>query len=185
MRFNEHSRLAGQHAFLAASSPSWLNYDDHKMSGKVISSVAARRGTALHQLAQDLINLQVKLPETQQTLNMYVNDCLGFRMTPEQVLYYSDNCFGTTDAIDFRQGKLKIFDLKNGLVTAGFNQLIIYAALFCLEYRYKPTEIEIELRIYQNDDVKILIADPLDVISVMDKIVHFDSLIDSVKEEVL
>lgn len=184
MRFNVHSRLAGQHAFLSASKYSWLNYDDQKMEASVISAMSARRGTELHQLAHDLIRLGQKLPDTPQTLNMYVNDCLGFRMTPEQALYYSDNCFGTTDAISFRQNVLRIFDLKNGIIRSSMKQLLIYAALFCLEYRFKPTDIKIELRIYQNDAIEILEADPLEVISIMDKIVHYDVLVDNVREEV-
>ena len=29
----------------------------------------------------------------------YVNDGVGFKLTPEQILYYSPYCYGTADAI--------------------------------------------------------------------------------------
>jgi hypothetical protein len=114
---------------------------------------------------------------------MYVNDAIGYRMKPEQVLYYSDNCFGTADAISFRNNFLRIHDLKTGVTPAKMEQLLIYAALFCLEYRIKPSDIEIELRIYQNDDY--IFANPTaeDIVPIMDKIITFDKLIDKLKYE--
>jgi hypothetical protein len=33
---------------------------------------------------------------------MYVNDAIGYQMTPEQPIYYSENCVGTADAISFK-----------------------------------------------------------------------------------
>ena len=102
----------------------------------------------MHLRAQ-CIMLNQKLPKSKQTLNMYVNDAIGFKMTPEQILYYSDNCFGTADAILFRNNFLRIHDLKTGKIPAHMEQLEIYAALFCLEYKVKPADIEMELRIYQ------------------------------------
>lgn len=184
MRFNDHSKLNGLHAFLSPSNYHWVNYDDEKLNAAVYTHMAARRGTDLHELAQRMITLRVKLAETKQTLNMYVNDCIGFRMTPEQTLFYSVNAFGHADAISFRNGKLRVFDLKTGVIECKFMQLYIYAALFCLEYGYKPTEIEIELRIYQNDDFRVEEADPLTVSSIMSKIVYADRRINEFKEEV-
>jgi hypothetical protein len=150
----------------------------------VYNAMASRRGTELHDLAQRLIRLGERLPDTTRTLNAYVNDSIGFRLTPEQVLYYSSNCFGQADAVGFRKNLLRIFDLKTGITECKFAQLAVYAALFCLEYSFKPTEIEIELRIYQNDDVRIEIGDPLEITSIMDKIVYFDRRINEVMEEV-
>lgn len=63
-------------------------------------------------------------------MNMYVNDAISFRMVPEQILFYSENCFGTADTIVFRNGTLRIHDLKTGVVPAHMEQLEIYAALF-------------------------------------------------------
>ena len=57
------------------------------------------------------------------------------------------------------------------------DQLEIYAALFCLEYRIKPTDIEIELRIYQNDEVLVHNPSPEDIVQIMDKIVHLNNII--------
>lgn len=184
MRFNKHSNFEGLHAFLSPSSYHWVNYDDDKLIGAVHAYMAARRGTQLHALAKDLIDLGVKLPDTQQTLNMYVNDCIGFRMVTEQTLFYSVNAFGCADAISFRNEMLRIFDLKNGLSEAKFTQLLIYAALFCLEYNRKPIDITIELRIYQNDAVRTVTADPLDVSSIMSRIVYANRLVSEYKEEV-
>ena len=86
---------------------------------------------------------------------MYVNDAIGFKLRPEQILYYSPNCFGTADAIDLRGDLLRIHDLKTGKVPAHIEQLMIYAALFCLEYGIKPSDIDTELRIYQGDDILV------------------------------
>ena len=118
-------------------------------------------------------------------LNMYVNDGIGFKMKTEQILYYSDNCFGTADAISFRDNFLRIHDLKTGEIPAHIEQLIIYAALFCLEYNYKPAEIQIELRIYQNDDISIYNPTSEDIVPIMDKIITFDKLINKIKREEL
>lgn len=184
MRFNSHTNFEGLHALLSPSDYHWVNYEDDRLISKVHSHMAARRGARLHELAKNMIELGVKLPETAQTLNMYVNDCIGFRMTPEQTLFYSVNAFGCADAISFRNLKLRIFDLKTGVAEAKFMQLLVYAALFCLEYGYNPKDIGIELRIYQNDEVRIEEANPLDVSLIMSKIRYADRLITEYKEEV-
>jgi hypothetical protein len=183
MRFNEHSNLAGSHALLSPSSYHWVNYDDQKLDEKVYTSLAAKRGTDLHELAQRMITLGVKLPDTTQTLNSYVNDAIGFRMKPEVTLFYSRNAYGHADAIAFNKNKLRIHDLKTGVIKTKVTQLEVYAALFCLEYDVKALEIEIELRIYQNDEVLIYEGDPLTITSIMDKIVYFDRRIEQIRME--
>lgn len=185
MNFNKHSALEGRHAFLSASKYHWINYSEEKLDRVFATSMTAKRGTELHELARDLIRLGVKLPRSQKTLSMYVNDAIGFRMTPEQPLYYSDNAFGTADAVSFRKNLLRVHDLKNGTIVTKVTQLEVYAALFCLEYRVKPFEIEIELRIYQNDEVQIFEADPDVIFHIMDKIILFDKRINSLREEAL
>jgi len=185
MHFNRHSEVAGLHARLSASSPHWINYDDDKLTRLFFTQEAAARGTRLHKLAHDLIKERIKLPDTTQTLNMYVNDCIGFGMTPEQPLVYTENVFGTPDAISFRQNILRISDLKTGETPAKETQLEVYAAFFCLEYGLKPFEIDsIELRIYQNDEVIAMEADPVVIALIMDKAITFDRLIKRLKEEV-
>jgi hypothetical protein len=183
MRFNRHSELAGLHAFLSASKHSWVNYDEDKLDRVFLSNMASKRGTDLHNLAAELIRLNVKLPDTPTTMNLYVNDAIGFKMSPELTLFYSVNCFGTADAVSFRKNKLRIHDLKTGLGHTSERQLEIYAALFCLEYNFKPHEIEIELRIYQNDEARIYVADPDTIHHIMDRIKVFDRRITTLRED--
>lgn len=183
MNFNRHSEIEGLHAFLGASKYHWLNYDDDKLADSYSKYLATVKGTELHEFAKECIRLGIKLPRSQKTLNMYVNDAIGFKMIPEQPLFYSANCFGTADAICFRDDILRIHDLKTGLIPAHMEQLLIYAALFCLEYRVKPGNIQIELRIYQSNE--ILVDNPTAeiVLPVMDKIIRFDKLISSMREQ--
>lgn len=175
--------MDGQHAFLGASKYSWLNYDEDKLIQSYNSFQATLKGTELHDLAARLIKHGQNLPKSKKTLNQYVNDAIGFKMTPEQVLYYSRNCFGTCDAISFRNDLLRIHDLKTGVTPASMKQLEIYAGLFCLDYGIEPKDIDIELRIYQNNDVVVEKPDFKDVIYVMNKIQRFDEIIESLKEE--
>jgi hypothetical protein len=128
------------------------------------------------------ISLGQKLPKSQKTLNMYVIDAIGYKTTPAQMLFYSENCFGTADSISFRNGLLRIHDLKTGITPAHMEQLLIYAALFCLEYRIKPIDIEMELRLYQNDEVLYFNPTVEDILPITDKIVTFDNIINSIKE---
>ena len=145
MIFNKHFDIEGKHALLSPSQYHWLNYTEEKLVDRYYNWKAAERGTRIHALAAELIAEGIKLPRTNQTLNMYVNDGIGFKMQPEQPLKYSENCFGTADTIIFKNNLLRIHDLKTGVTPASMKQLEIYAALFCLEYNYKPTEIEMEL----------------------------------------
>lgn len=183
MRFNPHSEFAGYHAFLSASKHHWVNYSDEKLARAYVANLAAQRGTRLHDLARDLIREGVNLPRSPKTMNMYVNDAIGFRMQPEQVLYYSPNAFGTADTIGFRKDVLRIHDLKTGVTPTSMRQLEVYTAFFCLEYRFKPADIGIELRIYQSDEVKIHVPDPMEILQIMDKIVSFDKMINTIREE--
>ena len=183
MNFNKHYNLAGQHAFLGASKYSWLNYDENKVAESYLKHLATQRGTELHDFAAQCIRLRQKLPKSKKTLNMYVNDAIGFGMTPEQPLYYSDFCFGTADAICFKDDLLRIHDLKTGVTPAKMEQLLIYAALFCLEYKIKPGSIKTELRIYQYDDFIGATPTADDIVPVIDKIITFDKILTKLKHE--
>lgn len=183
MNFNKHSMLEGQHAFLGASKYHWINYDDEKIATAYKNHLATLKGTQLHEFAAQCIRLGQKLPRSEKTLNMYVNDAIGYKMIPEQILVYSENCFGTADAILFRNNFLRIHDLKTGVIPAHMEQLIIYAALFCLEYHIKPGEIETELRIYQNNDIQIAKPTAEDILPVMDRIIKADGIIKKIKEQ--
>ena len=183
MNFNKHSNLEGQHAFLGASKYHWINYSDSKIVEAYNNYMAAQKGTELHEFAKKCIELGIRLPKTRQTLNMYVNDAIGFKMTPEQILYYSDNCFGTADTIAFRNRFLRIHDLKTGVTKTHMEQLRIYAALFCLEYNIKPSDIDIELRIYQNDEILIDNPSAEEIVRIMDKIITSDKIITKIRCE--
>lgn len=186
MIWKDHSRDVpeGAHAFLGASKYSWLNYDEDKLAVAYTNYLAKERGTRLHAFAKECILLKQRLPKSKRTLNMYINDAIGFGMRPEQVLYFSENCFGTADAIHYKPGMLRIHDLKTGATPASMHQLEIYTALFCLEYGVKPTDFDIELRIYQNDEVIISSPEPDEILPIMDKIVIFDKRIEELKAEV-
>ena len=185
MIFNKHSAFEGRHAFLSASKYHWINYSNDKLDNVYRTALLAAKGTELHEFASQAIKLGIKLPRTQKTLNMYVNDAIGYRMTAEQMLFYSVNCFGTADAISFRNKALRIHDLKTGTTPTSMKQLEVYAAMFCLEYGYKPYEIDIELRIYQNDDIMEEVPEADDIVHIMDKIVTFDKQIEILKAEAL
>lgn len=174
MNFNEHWDLKGKHAFLSPSSPYWLNYDTDKLITVWRNMKAKERGTELHAFAADAISYGVKLSHSRRTLNRYVNDAIGFGLQAERPLYYSSNCFGTADAIDFADGLLRIHDLKTGKHPASFRQLEVYAALFCLEYGMDPSQIDICLRIYQNDEIYEDVPDAGLILSRMDKIISSD-----------
>lgn len=182
MNFNKHLNLEGRHAFLGASKYHWINYSSDKVAETYLNFIATQKGTELHEFAAKCISLGQKLPKSQKTLNIYVNDAIGYKMMPEQILYYSENCFGTADAISFRNNFLRIHDLKTGAIPAHMEQLEIYAALFCLEYRIKPSDITMELRIYQNNEILYHNPTVEDIAPIMDKIITFDKTINKLKE---
>lgn len=184
MRFNSHSHLANTHARLSPSTHAWTNYDLDKIEAVYRASKAAQHGQELHEFAAMCIRLNQPLEDTGQTLNTYVNEAIGFRMTPEQVLFYSMNAFGTADAISFRDNFLRIHDLKTGLAETSVRQLETYAALFCLEYGHNPFNFEgMEFRIYQSDDTKIYIGDPHIVTQIMETIKLFSAHLDKLRLE--
>lgn len=179
MHFNAHSELMGKHAFLSPSNHHWLKYDDNKLKSAYISQLAKLRGTQLHELGSKCINLGVYLPDNGETLSMYVNDAIDLGLKTEQPLFYSYNCYGTADAIGIYNNILHIHDYKSGSTPTSMNQLIIYAALFFLEYGvlYSPQTTPVELRIYQSNNVSVSNPTPTEIYEVMDKIIHFDELI--------
>lgn len=182
MNFNTHSDLADKHSFLSPSNYHWLNYDPQKLETVYNNQKGKEEGTVLHAFASIAIQKRIKLANAKKALNMFVNDSIGFKMKSEQVLFYSYNSFGTADAISFKDNLLRIFDLKTGITKASFKQLDIYAALFCLEYGVKPELIDIEERIYQGNGFQVNTPDPLYVREIMEKIVEFDVILDTVKK---
>ena len=183
MKFNNHRNLEGKHAIFSASQPAWLRYDDEKLITVFNNLKAKEQGTKLHAWAKDTIDLGIKQPKGKKTLYQYVNDAIGFGMSAEVVLYYSDRFYGTADAICFRNNMLRIHDLKTGRGPVHLEQLMVYAALFCLEYKIKPESIDIELRIYQNDDILIHNPGSDEIREIMDLIVRFDELLQQQEED--
>lgn len=212
MVFERYSELEGQHAFLSPSQPHWLRYTDEKLVERFINAQAVQRGTELHEFAHKAIVLNRMLPRNKDTVNMFVNDAIGFKMTSEQPLYYNGFCFGTADAIEYRRNILRIHDLKTGETEGKMDQLKIYAALFCLNYQalvrkarkeglsdidiaekydLKVTELHfdprqmnsIELRIYQYGEIRTEQADPEEIAAIMDIIVHDTDVLRKVNTE--
>ena len=183
MQFFNHNNLNGLHAPFSPSSSAWLRYDEEKALEVYRNRKAAELGTRLHAWAKETIDLGIKQPKSKKTLYSYVNDAIGFGMSTEVVLFHSERFFGTADAISFKNNKLRIHDLKTGKNPVKMEQLEIYAALFCLEYKVRPEDIEMELRIYQNDE--ILYHEPAaeDIIPIMDKIIQLDKLLEKVEYE--
>lgn len=178
MIFTKHSNLEGLHAPFGASQSAWLRYDDEKILTAYGNMKAKEMGTRLHAWAKETIDLGIKQPRAKKTIYAYVNDAIGYKMDTEVVLFYSPRFFGTADSICFRNGTLRIHDLKTGVTKVHMEQLMIYAALFCLEYKIKPTDIEIELRIYQSDEVLYHNPPAEDIRSIMDRIVYLDKMLE-------
>lgn len=183
MNFTKHVKLEGLHAPFSASSSAWLRYDDNKALEVYQNKKAAEMGTRLHAWAKETIDLRIKQPRSKKTIYAYVNDAIGFKMSTEVVLYYSDRFFGTADAISFRKNMLRIHDLKTGKNPVHMEQLEVYTALFCLEYKIRPGDIDMELRLYQNDEVIVHKPTAEDILPIMDKIVHLNKMLEEVDAE--
>ena len=203
MIWKDYSRLRNSHAFCGASNYRWRNYDIEKLIQSKISSYATTIGTLLHERAAkyiskprkmvkadkrsvyDFLTIDHDIPDSAididrlfPNLLTYVNDAIGFGMDPEVTLYFSDNFYGTADAISWNDGVLRISDLKTGVTPASMMQLENYAAFFCLDYKIKPTQIKkIEFRIYQNDEIIFGEPDPRLLSPIIDQIIEFNTIL--------
>lgn len=213
MNLNNHSVLEGKHALLSPSKYHWIFDNDEDFEKRYCTSYAAEVGTILHDIARKHIKYGYRLGKSDKrsvvvelldngiplkvidyidfdsmydNLCSYVSDCINFRMTPEVILYFNESCFGTADALHYDEKKrfLRIHDLKTGSVQAKMEQLYIYTALFFLEYRFvRPGETEIELRIYQKNDIIQDNPSADIIVPLMDKIKHFNEIITGIKGE--
>ena len=180
MNFNQHSELEGRHAIFSGSQYAWINYSEEKMIETVENLSAQELGTELHDLAAKCIKHRRK-QKGSDYFSQYVNDAIGFGMTPEVPLKFNDYFFGFADAIKFDERKmfLRIHDLKTGATPTHFQQLMVYTAFFCLEYHFKPRDIDVELRIYQNptekqpDLPRIYIPGIDEIVPIYDKAISF------------
>ena len=203
---NTHPELVGKHALFSASKYSWLNYDDEKLKNAYINSFASQIGTLVHSYASDKITFRQPMEDNRSERNAlllhllkagippkviqleklftnvvpYVNDAIGYKMTPEVLLYYTDNVYGWTDTISFSRSLLRIHDLKTGDGAVSIDQLMIYAALFYLTHKKEANlqKCKTELRIYQNNQVLIHTPSAYDIACVMDAAVHADMIVD-------
>lgn len=182
MNWNVHY-VKAEHAFLGASKFHWIRYNDDQLKNAWKSFRAAQEGTELHAYAKMAIEHGIWQRDSNDTLSMYINDAIGFKMKPELLLYYSENCFGTADAICYDEKKcmLRIHDLKTGKIKAHMEQLLIYNALFCLDYNLKPAEMKSELRIYQNDEVVPYEPSADEIAHIMSRIISADKVINKMK----
>ncbi len=206
MNWNQHRNLEGSHAFLSASKYSWLSKSNEEIVQSYTNSFAQAIGTMTHAFAADYIRFREKLRKSDSralkidlmrrgipeyaidirgffpTVMSYVNDSIDYMMDPEVLLYYSDLCFGTADAIQVSDKVLRIHDLKTGTTVAKIEQLKIYAALFYLEYDVKPERLRTELRIYQSDDILVHEPEVDEIREVMNAIVEKDRVLQKLKE---
>ncbi len=149
MNYVKHSELEGKHALLSPSQYHWLGYDRDKLLNMLDVYQAKEMGTKLHALASECIKLGRK-QAGRDAFSCFVNDMIGFKMETELALYANPICFGTADGLSYKKNVLRIFDYKSGRTPAKFEQLRVYAAIFCIEYKISPHDIsKIILRIYQ------------------------------------
>lgn len=146
---------------------------------------AALEGVEQHRYAAICIEEGIYQDDETTTVGLYINQCIQYKMSPEVVLFYSPNAFGTVDAIAYRYKYLRISDLKTGVTRTSEHQLEVYAAYFCLEYEIDPFSMRgIELRIYQDGCCRVYHADPHVIKSIMEKTVLFDKILNKLREEV-
>ena len=203
MIWKDYSKLKNTHAFCGASNYRWRNYDPDKLIQSKINSYATTIGTLLHEYAADNIRNRFKIAKSDKrsilrylsiehgiilssidisrlfpNLMTYVNESIDFNMDPEVTLYFSDDFYGTADAISWNDGVLRISDLKTGVTPASFMQLENYAAFFCLDYKIKPTQIkQMEFRIYQNDEVMFAAPEPIILSPIIEMIIEFNRVL--------
>lgn len=171
-----------EHAFLGASNYHWLRYDKQKLIDTFRNKMLAEKGTEIHDLAAKAISLGFGLKDHGSYLEQYVDFCIENKMEPEFFLYFSDNCYGTADAISFDGYTLKICDLKTGVTKVKMDQLEIYAALACLINDVNPEDIIIELRIFQKGcEVQEKVASPSIIFNIMNRIIEYDAIIEEEK----
>ena len=187
MDWNNHWQYEGKHAILSPSGYHWHNYDVEKMERVMWNSYAKEDGTRLHNLASEMILYNIMPSDNENALNQFVIDALTMfdePMKSEQILIYSDNAFGTADAIYYDEKKhhLQVHDLKTGVSKPSFKQLYTYCALFCLEYGFKPEKMTFECRLYQLGAMAFDIPEGAQIREIMNKIVELDKAIVSVKE---
>lgn len=209
MIYNDTSKLnklRGTHAFCGGSNYTWRNKTPDQLVQAKINSYGVTIGTLLHEYAAMSITDYFKITKNDKhsvlryltvekkvpsiavdidrlfpTLMLYVNDCIGFRMQPEQLCYYSDNFYGWADAMVHNDVTLRISDLKTGVTPVSFMQLENYAAFYCLGNSIPPRQIKkYEFRIYQNGECLIAEPDPNSIDEICKLIIEQNKALEAV-----
>ena len=177
------------HAFLSPSKYHWIRYDKEKLVKAFYNYLAVERGTRLHEVAAELIDLKRWQPKNDDTFNMYVNDAIKFKMEPEKKLWFSENLYGTADALAFtmqtrsKKAFLRIHDLKTGVTPAHFEQLMIYAGLYCLINHLDPFDVDFELRLYQSNDIQIMTPDSSEISEMIEVMLEADKTVSEIRAQ--
>lgn len=212
MNLVDYSKLEGTHALFSASKGSWKNdTDDEQIIRRYINSFATTIGTSVHKFAKNCIDNKIKLSKNDKKLLLYhlltdpeanipeavidleylfsnvrnyVNDAIMLNMSTEVLLVYSDLAYGTADAISCVNNFLRIHDLKTGRSPVHIDQLLIYAAYYCLDHNVKPRDlVGIELRIYQGSEVIYHEPNPEEIEEIMAKAVFCDDVVNRFRLE--
>lgn len=185
MHFTRRPELEGRHAHLSPSKYSWIRYDDDKFEQSYLKRLKSLRGTKEHEYAAMAIELGMRQPATKTTLNMYINDCIRWKMYPEVDLYADDLFFGHADAAGFRKGVFRVSDYKSGETPTSMDQLKCYVALFCIEFEMSPFEFAAEMRIYQYNEIREELADPHEIMIIIDRWKTFSKRAEQMRREAL
>lgn len=122
-----------------------------------------------------------------ETVALFVNDALGFRMDSEVILAYDETyAFGTSDAFicDERTKTIRVHDLKTGIHPVKMTQLLLYAAQYCLEYKKNPKDYKFELRVYQGGEIIEYFPMAAEVEEHMQKIVYATTVLHNSVERI-
>ena len=212
MSFEDYSIPEGSHAIFGASKSSWLNdADDDQIISRYINSFASTIGTSTHKFAKCCIDKKIRLSKNDKKLLLYhlltdpeanipkavidldylfpnvrnyVNDAITMHMQTEKRLIYSDLSYGTADAISCVNNYLRIHDLKTGKNPVHIDQLMIYAAYFCLDQDIRPRNLTgIELRIYQNAEIIFHNPKVEEIETIMEKSIYTNHVINKFRSE--
>lgn len=211
MNYTRHSELEGKHAFLGASKSGWLRKSPDELFRAYARTYITTIGTAIHDIARkhikhsfpvtlddknsvllslvedykiplQIIDAAVDFASVFDNFMIYVNDCIDYDMVPEQILYYSYNCFATTDAINrlddiMENSIVRVSDLKTGTTPVHKEQIFVYMSLVCLEYNLRPGELEFVGKIFQNGEIQEYNPTGVEIAEIMDTIVMADNII--------
>lgn len=185
VRFEPRPDLEGRHALLSPSQYHWIRYDEDKFDRIYHTRLAAARGTAEHEFAAMAIKLGRRQPANKDSLNMFINDSIRWRLEPEVALYADEMFFGHADAAGYKKGVFRVSDYKSGETKTSMDQLKCYVALFCIQFDMSPFEFNAEMRIYQFNEIREELAEPHDIMIIIDRWKTFSKRAADIRREAL